>query len=219
LQTGTIDDARLTDRDAILVRTDLPPGELTVRHPRNGNFTNVIVIPSIGLAINRGWCSVDVILRGNVFRYICTHLEEETVPQLQILQAKELLDRPDDSRLPVIIGGDFNSDPLHRDGSLAYNSFPAAGFEDAWAVVHPADFAGGLTWGHDEFLADPNTVFDRRIDLMFFRGSRFTASQAEVIDLTLNRTQPPLWASDHAAVAVRFVPRAAGSLHGRRNHR
>jgi len=26
LQTQTIDDARLTDRDAILIRTDLPPG-------------------------------------------------------------------------------------------------------------------------------------------------------------------------------------------------
>src|SRR5260370_14478124 len=37
LLTGTIDDARLTDRDAILVRTDLPRGELLVKHPRNGN--------------------------------------------------------------------------------------------------------------------------------------------------------------------------------------
>jgi len=210
LQTGSIDDARLTDRDAILVRTDLPRGELLVRHPRSGNFTNIIRLPSVGLSVPRGWCSVDVILRGQVFRYICTHLEEETAPQLQILQAKELLEGPARSNLPVIIGGDFNSDPLHRDGSLAYDVF-AAHFKDAWTLVHPADFAGGLTWGHDEFLADPSTAFDRRIDLVFFRGGRFTAWQAEVRDLTLDRTRPPLWASDHAAVVVTFAPR--GSRH------
>jgi len=31
LQTQTIDDARLTTRDAILIRTDLPPGHLRAR--------------------------------------------------------------------------------------------------------------------------------------------------------------------------------------------
>src|SRR5258706_315943 len=37
LQTGTIDDARLTDRDAILVRTDLSPGQLRVSNPQTGH--------------------------------------------------------------------------------------------------------------------------------------------------------------------------------------
>src|SRR5438034_511274 len=45
LQTGTIDDARLTDRDAILVRTDLPPGQLRVSNPQTGHFSHVIQIP------------------------------------------------------------------------------------------------------------------------------------------------------------------------------
>jgi len=53
LQTGTIDDARLTDRDAILIRTDLPPGHLRVSNPRHGHFSNVIQIPTLGLSVER----------------------------------------------------------------------------------------------------------------------------------------------------------------------
>jgi endonuclease/exonuclease/phosphatase family metal-dependent hydrolase len=207
LVTGTIDDARLTDREAILVRTDLPPGQLRVLHPMSGNFTNVIQIPGVGLSVLRGWCSVDVFIRGRDFRYICVHSEEETAPQIQILQARELLGGPAHVNMPVMICGDFNSDPLHRDGSLAYDTYTAAGFKDAWAVLHPFDPAGGLTWGHDEFLADPSRLFDRRIDLVFYKGATFTPVQADVLDLWLNRTLPPLWSSDHAAVSAEFLLR------------
>ena len=37
---------------------------------------------------------------------------------------------------------------------------------------------------------------------MFFRGSDFSPVKAEPIDLSLGRTEPPLWASDHAALAA-----------------
>lgn len=207
MQNGGIDDIRQTDREAILVRTDLPPGQLRVSHPQNGNFTNVIYFPSIGLALTRGWCSVDVFIRGRDFRYICVHPEEETAPQIQILQARELLGGPAHVNMPVMICGDFNSDPLHRDGSLAYDTYTAAGFKDAWAVLHPFDPAGGLTWGHDEFLADPSRLFDRRIDLVLYKGATFAPVRADVLDLWLNRTLPPLWSSDHAAVSAEFLLR------------
>ena len=208
LQTGRVDDVRLTDRDAILVRTDLPPGQLRVSNAQHGNFRNVIQISSIGLSVLRGWCSVDVFVRGERFRYICTHLEEETVPQIQLLQALELLNGPARINLPVILAGDFNADTLHRNGTQTYDALIAAGFTDGWAALHPADLAGGLTWGHDELLADPDTVPVWRIDLVLFRGTRFGATQAEAIDIALDRTQPPLWASDHASVAaqVQFQP-------------
>jgi endonuclease/exonuclease/phosphatase family metal-dependent hydrolase len=143
--------------------------------------------------------------RGRRFRYICTHPEEETAPQIQVLQARELLGGPANVNMPVMICGDFNSDPLHRDGSLAYDSYTTAGFKDAWAVLHPLQPAGGLTWGHDEFLADPSQQFDRRIDLVFYKGAPFLPARAEVIDLRLDTTQPPLWASDHAAVHAAFL--------------
>ena len=204
LQTGSIDDARLTDREAILVRTDLPRGHLRVSHPMSGHFTNVVQIPSLGLAIDRGWCSVDVVLRGQVFRYVCAHLEEETYPELQVLQAAELLNGPAKVSRPVILAGDFNADPLGRDGSVAYPSFVNAGFSDTWAGVRPAEFASGLTWGHDEFLADPSVRFNRRIDFVFVRGGRFVPTHAEVLDISLDRTERPLWASDHAGLAAGF---------------
>ena len=210
LQTGAIDDVRLTDRDAILVRTDLPSGQLRVWNAQHGNFVNVVRIPSIGLSVLRGWCSVDVSIRGEQFRYICTHLEEETVPQIQLLQAQELLGGPAQINLPVILAGDFNADTSHRNGTQTYDALIAAGFTDAWAAMHPADLAGGLTWGHDELLADPDTAPVWRIDLILFRGTCFVATQAEAIDIALDRTQPPLWASDHAAVVaqVQFKPEA-----------
>jgi endonuclease/exonuclease/phosphatase family metal-dependent hydrolase len=201
--TYLIDDVRQTDREAILVRTDLPPGQLRVSHPQSGNYVKMLVQ---GFPVTRGWCSVDVSLRGEDFRYICTHLEEETSPDIQVAQTKELLAGPVKTHLPIVLVGDFNSDPLHRDRPkgqpTAYPRILAAGFCDTWALLHPFHLAGGLTWGHDEFLADPSVSFDRRIDFVFFRGSDFSPVKAEPIDLSLGRTEPPLWASDHAALAA-----------------
>jgi len=34
---------------------------------------------------------------------------------------------------PVILSGDFNADPLHRNGVRTYDTIVAAGFDDAWA--------------------------------------------------------------------------------------
>ena len=204
-----VDDVRQTDREAILVRTDLPPGQLRVSHPQSGNFTNLLQFPGLGLAMTRGWCSIDVSFRGENFRYICAHIEEETSPDIQVAQAKELLAGPVKTCLPVVLVGDFNSDPLHRDRPkgqpTAYPKIIAAGFHDTWALLHPFHPAGGLTWGHDEFLADPSVLFDRRIDFVFFRGPGFVPVKAEPIDISLGRTEPPLWASDHAALAAELL--------------
>lgn len=198
-------DVRLSDRDAILVRGDLPPGHLRVSHPQSGNFTNVVEIPGTGLDIERGWCSVDVALRGRDFRFICTHLEIETIPEIQVLQVQELLAGPADTCLPVILVGDFNADSLGRDGSTAYPLLPAAGFVDAWAELHPSTLESGLTWGHDEFLSDPDLAFNRRIDFIFSHGKGLVPRAAAAIDLPTELGTSPLWASDHAAVTATFL--------------
>ena len=105
-----------------------------------------------------------------------------------------------------MIVGDFNSDLFNRDGSgaLAYDAIVAGGFQDAWAAVHPGNPAGGLTWGHDEFLANPLQPFDRRIDVVFYRGAGFVPQSADVLDLWLDRDTAPLWSSDHAALGASF---------------
>jgi len=200
--TGEIDDARLTDREVILVRTDLPPGYLRVSNPQGGTFANHIVIPSMGLSVLRGWCSVDVFVRGRKFRYINTHLEEETQPELQWLQALELLQGPANTSLPVVLAGDFNSDGNGANGTYTYDGLLDAGFSDPWTKLHPTDL--GLTWGHDPVLADPTWPLVWRIDLVLYDGDQFEPDQATVVDDELGRAMPPFWPSDHAGVAVKF---------------
>lgn len=204
LHTGRIIFGRLTDHEVILVRSDLPPGYLRVSNPQTGRFATHIQIPSIGLSIERGWCSVDVYTRGERFQFICAHLEEETVPAIQMAQAQELLAGLANVAQPVILVGDFNADPLHRTGTVTYDAFVQAGFGDAWLTAHPFEPAGGLTWGHDPELANPSVAFKWRLDLVLYRGGEFHPVFVEVLDPGLGRTQPPFWPSDHGAVGAAF---------------
>ena len=87
-------DVRLTDRDVILARVDLPRGQFLVSHPQAANFQTALPLPSLGSSIPRGWCSVDVSIRGRNFRVINAHLEENTAAPIQIAQAEELLVGP-----------------------------------------------------------------------------------------------------------------------------
>jgi hypothetical protein len=205
LHTGGVIYGRLTDHEVILVRADLPPGYLRVSNPQTGKFATYLQIPSIGLSVYRGWCSVDVFTHGERFRFICSHLEEETLPAVQKAQALELLAGPANVPLPVMLVGDFNADTLHRNGTTTYDEFIKDGFNDAWLTLNPADPAGGLTWGHDPLLADPSVDFGWRIDLVLYRGGAFFPTSIEVMDPTLGRTQPPFWPSDHAAVSATFA--------------
>ncbi len=202
LEQGGFQDVRLTDRDVILARVDLPPGQFRVTNPQGSNFVHALTLPSLGLAIERGWCSVDVFISGRRFRYINTHLEEETVPQIQAQQAQELLDGPANVALPVLLTGDFNSDGNRQNGTVTYDHLLAAGFADPWTVLHPGD--PGLTWGHDPNLADPTVAFVWRIDLVLVRGGDFLPQAMDVRDVSISSSTPPRWVSDHAGVVTRF---------------
>jgi endonuclease/exonuclease/phosphatase family metal-dependent hydrolase len=201
LMAGRGVDVRLTDRDAILVRADHPPGHLWLFDPRAANFENNLVLSVAGQAVEvlRGWCSVDVFTRGRVLRFINAHLDNDSVYH-RTLQAGELLTGPAHTRLPVVLVGDFNSDANGMAPTEAYPVLRAGGFRDAWSETHPHD--PGLTWGHDEFLADPTLAFVQRLDLILFRGHGVNAEEATRVDDLLGRAQPPLWGSDHAGVAA-----------------
>lgn len=202
--SGGVQYGRLIDHEVILVRSDLPPGYLRVSNPQTGRFSVFAQIPAIGLSIYRGWASVDLFTRGERLRFVCAHLEEETLPAVQMAQAMELLAGPVETEMPVVLVGDFNSDPLHRDGVTTYDLFPHAGLSDAWLATHSSTPQGGLTWGHDASLADPNTPLVYRLDLVLYRATGFNPVSAEVLDPLLGRAEPPLWPSDHAAVFTRF---------------
>jgi len=204
LATGGLAMARLVDHEVILVKAGLPPVSLKTGNSQSGHFNSFISLPSIPLNVYRGWCSVDVLSRGEKFRFICSHLETEAIPALQFAQAQELLAGPANTKLPVILVGDFNTDPLSRDWTFTYPLFGEAGFKDSWLELNSKNPEGGLTWGHDELLADPSHAFETRIDLILYRGGHFVPARASVLDATLNSTNPPFWGSDHAALSVDF---------------
>jgi endonuclease/exonuclease/phosphatase family metal-dependent hydrolase len=198
----TFDDLRLTDRDVILMRTDLPPGYLRVSNPMGSNFSARIPLP-IGVNVLRGWCSVDVQIRGRRFRFINAHLEEALppgFPDIQGFQAAELLLGPANTTTPVVLVGDFNSDAYGNYGPTVYPLLVGpGGFTDAWSVARPG--ALGLTWGHDELLSNPAVQHVFRLDFILYRGSVFHATDAETIDPLIGGSTP-LWLSDHAVLAA-----------------
>jgi len=197
------DDARVTDRDIILVRTDLPHDQFRVSNPRGGHFETHLTLPN-GLDVWQGWCSVDVFVRGERFRFINTHLHDEAIPEIQYAQALELMAKhgPADTHLPVMMVGDFNADPLGRNLTWTYPSLIAGGFDDAWSALYPN--RPGLTWGHDAYLADPSLAFVWRIDLVLLKGQLFIPKRMMTIDTPLGGPTYPFWPSDHAGVWAKF---------------
>ncbi len=199
---------RIIDHEAILVREDLPPGYLMTSNPQTGRFTSYPKIP-VGkqtLDLYHGWCSVDVFTRGERFRVICAHPQDESLPDVEKAELAELLTQVANVNMPVMIIADLNTDPFGRNGTDSYPLIAGAGFKDTWAVLNPTDLQGGLTWGHDAALADPATQknFEYRIDYVLYRGGQFTPTALEIMDPRINSTAPPLWPSDHAAIAATF---------------
>jgi hypothetical protein len=207
---GVLQDIRLTDRDVILARTDLPASELKLSNVQTANFYANASLP-IGatgqhVTILRGWGSVDVTSRGHKFRFINTHLEQEgPFNQIQVAQGNEILSGPANTSLPVILVGDFNS-RADGTGTLTYSNLTGAGFTDAWSVTHPEEL--GNTFGHEPLLLNTTVDLTQRIDLVLFRGSlsnSLSALDADVVGDELDdRTPSGLWPSDHAGLMARI---------------
>jgi endonuclease/exonuclease/phosphatase family metal-dependent hydrolase len=209
LTPENLQDFRLIDREVILARTDLPTSRLKLSNVQTGHFvaheTNVLTVPGFPPVLvesDLGWASVDVKVRGKVFRFISTHLAtEETAPATQVAQAAELLSGPADTRLPVILVGDLNS-RADNTGTASHANLVAAGFEDAWSVVHPHQL--GYTYGHQEILNDRDDVggFDRRIDYVLYRGDLDALASDVVGEEPTDFDRHGIWASDHAGVVA-----------------
>lgn len=193
-------DVRATDRDVILVNRDRRP-RLRVANPQAATFAARVTLATIAgpVQLPRGWTAVDLKLRGHRFRVVNTHLEAFSAA-VQVAQAAELLAGPGATGLPTLFLGDFNS-RADGTGTPTYGLLGAAGFEDAWAAVHPGD--PGLTCCWETHLLSAVPPFDERIDLVLFRG-RFRALAAEIVgeDAVADRTPSGLFHSDHAGVAA-----------------
>ncbi len=204
-----------TDRDAILVRADLPPGQLDVTGTETHVFTHLLPFetPMGPIPVLRGWIAADVKIRGARFKFVDAHLETtwagnfEYTAWLQLQQAMELVEGLNNTRLPVILAGDFNSDAedagIGPDQTESAAFISGAGYVDAWHQVYPDQ--RGFTWGwYLEDQPPPNFVVPstpcERIDLIFAHGPR-------VLSVQQTGTAPGesgFYTSDHIGVVADY---------------
>jgi endonuclease/exonuclease/phosphatase family metal-dependent hydrolase len=195
-------DLRLTDRDLILARSDLP--SLQTANPRSGNFEAALAIPNplVPVTVKRGWVSVDAALEGCPFRFVATHLEGADAAPVQLKQAGELVATGGPAGVlgPMVLVGDFNS-RADRTGTATYGGLIDVGFRDSWSQVRTDP---GYTCCHDvaALLRDPFDRPDQRIDLILTRGlpnavavRRYGLSIAEWL-------RRGIWPADHIGVVA-----------------
>lgn len=200
-----LEDVRLTQRTAILVRTGLAYSNVQSElFDTNVTYPDIGGIPGNNLTDPRGWVSIDVILepKGKTFRFLNTHLESFVAP-VRTIQAQELVDGPLSTGLKVIAVGDFNSPPTGPE-SGAYQILTDTRngkMRDAWVAANPGQ--PGYTFGQAPDLANPVSTADTRIDLILTRTAAVKALRAELVGTT-----PPapgqLWASDHFGVLAQL---------------
>ena len=184
----------LTDRDVILVRSDVVVSNVQQQQ----HFVHDIVLP-VGLTgktvtIFRGWESVEVQMGGQQVRVINTHLEigDNLISEaVQVTQALELLKGPALTSKPTILLGDFNADA--DAGWLSYRILVGAGFSDAWTKTHSNN--PGYTWP-----LPPTSGGNERIDLVLFRGG-FSATSMSIVG-TSKIPSTSLYPSDHAGIVA-----------------
>jgi hypothetical protein len=206
--SATGDDIRLTDRDALLVREDVP-----VWNVKTGTYQAKLTVPfgAFTAAVTRGWVAADAWVGQRILHFVTTHLEPAPIPELapiQLAQAAELLLSLHKNLWPTVLMGDFNS---RADGTstATYGLLLRAGFEDSW--VESAVNTAGYTCCQDEDLRNEGSALSERIDFIFTRKSPlsghfpFRYSEAQLVGASAeDKTPSGLWPSDHAGVAVQF---------------
>jgi endonuclease/exonuclease/phosphatase family metal-dependent hydrolase len=202
-------DLRMTDRNVILARTDLPHSQFDITDVQSHRFSTIFSFgsPLLGEFVEpMGWIAVDLKVMQSKIRFVNTHLESTNVPgggTIQVAQLEELLGSVNAPGFTVILAGDFNANAeMGPEHTGAVQKIVAAGFSDAWASVNPG--VPGYTWplfGEDQASgpAQPN----ERIDLIFTGGDiqRWFGRDSNVISVELTGTSAP-WASDHAGVVM-----------------
>jgi hypothetical protein len=211
----TYNDLRLIDHDVILVRKGV-----TTWNPVAQNFLyNVgMDIGGVALEFTRGFVAVDAEVEGEVYRFVNTHLEIGGEPGsdfalVQALQMQELLTILSFESLPVILVGDFNSDPeddvsvhpVYGEIVPPYMQAVAAGYTDIWT---PRGKPAGLTCCFNEEADDPDAELYERIDHIFLLPQYALALEKAMAvttgDKEIDMTSSGLWPSDHAGVIGRI---------------
>jgi hypothetical protein len=197
-------DVRLTVRDVVLARTDLPRLLFSVSNPLSGAFAARISVPNPAggtFELVSGWASIDVRILGRpLIRFVNTHLEAFNVA-VREAQAAELVASPAlTTPLAVILAGDLNSDPGGAEPG-AYAAFTAAGLADTGNTES--------TCCHAADLLNPAPTLTRRIDHVLVRPAIFGGLLTTRLVGADPANRAPsaaglLWPSDHAGVVARI---------------
>lgn len=97
--------------DALLVRADRADD---VRDVGQGDYSTIYSIVPVLFEIDRGYVWIDLAVGSGEVRFVTTHLESlwsEGATPVNALQAQELVEVVDGWGLPLVVMGDFNSDP------------------------------------------------------------------------------------------------------------
>ena len=203
-------DLRITDRNVILARIDLPQSQFDITNLQTHRYTTIFQFasPLLGDYVEpTGWMSVEVEVSKSKFRFVNTHLETTAVPQgdqIQLAQVKELLAALASPGMPVILAGDFNANaepgPEHTG---AVEQIVSAGFTDCWKWANIGE--PGYTWplfGEDQASGPASPI--ERIDLIFTGGDiqRWFGRDPNLLSVERIGTAEPR-ASDHAGVVAK----------------
>lgn len=228
--TDAFFDARLTDFDITLKRSDVP-ASVVLEQRYLANFP--VPTPAGTLVFNRGFTIVDALVNGVDYRFVNTHLEvsgNEFADAFQFAQTLELTQTLDALAISpfgdkiVIVVGDFNSDPaqgplvdcfappdfnvLVVDGCITPHFVMVdSGYTDLWSQL-PASSGSGVTCCQSDLLDNPTSELDKRIDYIWVRlpavsSLAITSVQVTVLgDDLADLTVNGLWSSDHAGVSA-----------------
>jgi len=195
-------DLRLTDRDVILAKDGVETANFA-SFPFAAKFSFMAGgSGGFPVALTRSWSRVDATVGEAHFTFANAHLEIQSLQPIQTAQAMEMLAGISSVPDPVLLLGDFNSEP-------GLNSYPllVAQFDDAWDDAGGG--APGLTCCQDANLTNAESHATDRIDLVLYRG-RFRINDIAVTgtDPAADRTPGGFWPSDHFGVSshVELVP-------------
>jgi Endonuclease/Exonuclease/phosphatase family len=204
----------MVESGEILARTGA--GQLTLSNPQQGVYNYKVEFENPytheGIPFHNSWQSIDVTVPGKTFRFITTHLDAlDPSGFIRGHQAKELVEGPANTSLPVVVTGDMNSGPKSLPaitGPAAYNTLlaggPAGPMKDAWTAAGLG--APPLTCCHLEFndlVNDPNATYTQELDHVFIRGS-LKAKSGKLVGNTVPNPAPNpfIWPSDHAGMVA-----------------
>ena len=210
LPSGTGEDVRLIDQEAILARRDVVTDQM---EQRNFTVNLTLLVAGIPVTLTRGWAAVRATVNGRSYRFVSTHLEPANIPDLyplQMAQAAELAEHYASEPLPLILVGDLNT---NADGtsSPTYRMLVNARFVDSWAQAHPRD--PGYSCCQASGLTNPVSELVKRVDYVLVRDGfgnpAGRISGGVHVDIVgedpADRTASGLWPSDHAGFVARLT--------------